>query len=129
VSILHVMSAQVQADTAGQTSVGSYAQHHPTGKYPDAVGHVLSDLGELDGIFGRDTVTNLAHAVVAPIERATSATRGPNGGLVPTFHFPPTFHVPVEGIIAGGHNVEAQVPRFRDTLRGELDRLRQLVSR
>lgn len=119
-SSLAVAADQINADTRS-TVATAYRHEHPTGQYPDAPS-VLSDLGDLDGLFGRGFLDNIAHAAATPLETATSAKRGPNGGLIPTFHLPPLFQPPVDGASVAQH-VEAYVPRFRDTVANEAQRL------
>ena len=56
----------------------------PTADGP--AGHVpfVTDLGGIDHLF-RDPFTSALHVIETPLEQATGATTGPNGGSIPAY--------------------------------------------
>ena len=99
-----------------------------------ASGHqVFTDLGGLDHLF-RDPSTTLAHLVQVPLDVATSATHGPNGGLVPGYLQGAVTTIKADGqelfggSLKGAQRVGTETPSMMVTLNGYVHKLRTALG-
>ena len=81
-SVLIQAANQLKADVGG---VGHGAQD-ATGPVREPVRLVTTDLGNIEHIIGGGGLTHLTESVSTALTKASDSIRGPNGGLLPSFH-------------------------------------------
>lgn len=130
--ILTRAADQLAADRAG-TPLEVNESIGPTADGPSGHWDYLTDLGGIDHLF-RDPSTTLAHLVSTPLQVASSATSGPNGGLVPGYLQGAVTTIKADGAeltggsLSGAQSAVSQGPSLAATLNGYAHKLRTALG-